>query len=40
MRVENEEVPVVCVRGSAGGLEVCIRLLKHLPADMGVATPS
>lgn len=29
--------PVVCVGGSAGGLDAFIRLLKHLPADMGVA---
>ena len=28
---------VVCVGGSAGGLDAYIRLLKHLPADMGVA---
>ena len=29
--------PVVCVGGSAGGLDAFIRLLKNLPADMGVA---
>ena len=29
--------PVVCVGGSAGGLDAYIRLLKHLPADMNVA---
>ena len=29
--------PVVCVGGSAGALDACIRLLEHLPADMGVA---
>ncbi len=29
--------PVVCVGGSAGGLDAYIRLLKQLPADMGVA---
>jgi chemotaxis response regulator CheB len=29
--------PVVCVGGSAGGLDAYIRLLKSLPADMGVA---
>src|SRR5512133_2988086 len=29
--------PVVCVGGSAGGLDAYIRLLKHLPVDMGVA---
>jgi two-component system, chemotaxis family, protein-glutamate methylesterase/glutaminase len=29
--------PVVCVGGSAGGLDSYIRLLKNLPFDMGVA---
>ncbi len=29
--------PVVCVGGSAGGLEAYTRLLQHLPDDMGVA---
>ena len=29
--------PVVCVGGSAGGLDAYIRLLKHLPEDMGAA---
>jgi two-component system, chemotaxis family, protein-glutamate methylesterase/glutaminase len=29
--------PVVCVGGSAGGLDAYIRLLQHLPPDMGVA---
>ena len=29
--------PVVCVGGSAGDLDAYIRLLTHLPADMGVA---
>ena len=29
--------PVVCVGGSAGGLDAYIRLLKHLPPDMDVA---
>lgn len=29
--------PIVCVGGSAGGLDAYIRLLKCLPADMGVA---
>jgi two-component system, chemotaxis family, protein-glutamate methylesterase/glutaminase len=32
-----EHFPVVCVGGSAGGLDAYIRLLKHLPTDMGVA---
>src|ERR1035437_4574543 len=31
------DFPVVCVGGSAGGLDAYIRLLKHLPVDMGVA---
>ena len=29
--------PVVCVGGSAGGLDAYIRLLQNLPAEMGVA---
>ncbi|MFO7687905.1 MAG: chemotaxis protein CheB [Desulfobacterales bacterium] len=29
--------PIVCVGGSAGGLDAYTLLLKHLPADMGVA---
>jgi chemotaxis response regulator CheB len=29
--------PVVCVGGSAGGLDAYIRLLRHLPCDLGVA---
>lgn len=33
----EKEFPVVCVGGSAGGLDAYIRLLRHLPADMGVA---
>jgi chemotaxis response regulator CheB len=32
-----KDFPVVCVGGSAGGLDAYIRLLEHLPADMGVA---
>jgi len=31
------DFPIVCVGGSAGGLDAYTRLLKHLPADMGVA---
>jgi chemotaxis response regulator CheB len=31
------DFPVVCVGGSAGGLEAYTRLLRHLPDDMGVA---
>jgi two-component system, chemotaxis family, protein-glutamate methylesterase/glutaminase len=29
--------PIVCVGGSAGGLDAYMRLLRHLPSDMGVA---
>jgi len=29
--------PIVCVGGSAGGLDAYVRLLRHLPPDMGVA---
>jgi two-component system, chemotaxis family, protein-glutamate methylesterase/glutaminase len=32
-----KDFPVVCVGGSAGGLDAYIRLLGHLPPDMGVA---
>src|ERR1700690_515479 len=31
------DFPVVCVGGSAGGLDAYERLLRNLPADMGVA---
>jgi two-component system, chemotaxis family, protein-glutamate methylesterase/glutaminase len=31
------DFPVVCVGGSAGGLDAYVRLLRHLPTDMGVA---
>jgi chemotaxis response regulator CheB len=34
---EPKDFPVVCVGGSAGGLDAYIRLLQHMPADMGVA---
>jgi len=33
----SKSFPVVCVGGSAGGLNAYIRLLKQLPSDMGVA---
>ena len=36
-KIEARDFPVVCVGGSAGGLDAYIRLLRHLPADMGVA---
>jgi len=33
----TNDFPVVCVGGSAGGLDAYIRLLQNLPANMGVA---
>ena len=33
----HRDFPVVCIGGSAGGLDAYIRLLKNLPADLGVA---
>ena len=36
-RSPAKKFPIVCVGGSAGGLDAYTRLLKHLPADMGVA---
>lgn len=33
----RRDIPVVCVGGSAGGLDSYIRLLRHLPPDMGIA---
>jgi len=33
----SSDFPLVCIGGSAGGLDAYIRLLRHLPADMGVA---
>lgn len=35
--MKAKDFPVVCVGGSAGGLDAYTRLLRHLPADMGVA---
>ncbi len=32
-----KDFPVVCVGGSAGGLDAYIRLLRNVPADSGVA---
>ena len=39
MKAKNSstDFPVVCVGGSAGGLNAYTRLLRHLPTDMGVA---
>jgi len=37
MKNTNANFPVVCVGGSAGGLDAYIRLLKYLPDNMGVA---
>jgi chemotaxis response regulator CheB len=36
-RSAAKNFPIVCVGGSAGGLDAYTRLLKHLPVDMGVA---
>jgi two-component system chemotaxis response regulator CheB len=33
----SKNFPIVCVGGSAGGLDAYIRLLQNLPSDMGVA---
>jgi two-component system chemotaxis response regulator CheB len=33
----GNDFPVICVGGSAGGLDAYTRLLRNLPADMGVA---
>ncbi len=33
----ESDFPIVCVGGSAGGLDAYTRLLQHLPNDMGVA---
>jgi chemotaxis response regulator CheB len=35
-KTPEKDFPVVCVGGSAGGLDAYTRLLRHLPADMGV----
>jgi two-component system, chemotaxis family, protein-glutamate methylesterase/glutaminase len=39
MKTEShpKDFAVVCIGGSAGGLDACERLLRHLPPDMGVA---
>ena len=36
-KVDAGNFPIVCVGGSAGGLDAYIRLLRNLPADLGVA---
>lgn len=33
----NKDFPVVCVGGSAGGLDAYVRLLRNLPSNMSVA---
>jgi two-component system, chemotaxis family, protein-glutamate methylesterase/glutaminase len=33
----SKDFPIVCVGGSAGGLDAYIRLLQNLPSNMGVA---
>ena len=37
IKIIAKDFPVVCVGGSAGGLDAYIRLLQNMPADMGVA---
>ena len=37
VNIPERTFPVVCVGGSAGGLDAYIRLLRHLPVDMGAA---
>jgi len=36
-KIVAKDFPVVCIGGSAGGLDAYIRLLQNLPPDMGVA---
>jgi chemotaxis response regulator CheB len=36
-KIFAKDFPIVCVGGSAGGLDAYTRLLKNLPSDMGVA---
>jgi chemotaxis response regulator CheB len=33
----DQDFPLICVGGSAGGLDAYIRLLRNLPADLGMA---
>jgi two-component system, chemotaxis family, protein-glutamate methylesterase/glutaminase len=37
IRDQTDDFPVVCVGGSAGGLDAYTRLLRHLPENIGVA---
>lgn len=37
MKRSDKNFPIVCVGGSAGGLDAYIRLLKNLPSDLGAA---
>ena len=37
MKNVAKDFPIVCVGGSAGGLDAYTRLLENLPADLGVA---
>ncbi len=36
-KISAKNFPIICVGGSAGGLDAYTRLLQNLPADMGVA---
>ena len=36
-KTNAKDFPIVCIGGSAGGLDAYTRLLKNLPANMGVA---
>jgi len=36
-KINANDFPVVCIGGSAGGLDAYTRLLQNLPANMGVA---
>ena len=33
----DQDFPLVCVGGSAGGLDAYVRLLRNLPPDLGIA---
>jgi len=33
----RDKFPIVCIGGSAGGLDAYVALLRHFPADLGVA---